>query len=368
MKLTRSTVLLNNYIFDSYEAFWWKCFKWWIWVFSTCAFQLWEGFLPLLFKSTQQWSLCWKENTGLHFPSLKTHTYAPLKTNRRQFSVWGGDLWEPEREPLIITSPSRVGLKSHSGWPCAGPRWRWVIHLSASCRMEAAQPSRQVTECGGRDSTGLIITVRLIEPLGVINTAAESRIPWAFVERVVFARVQNQRLRASCDFDMCELLERNTTDLNTSAFIRGSAWPYACICCCYCCWQEPANICGYQSHFPFLLLFLQFFFFCTLAHAHTRAHQHCSARACRKKKQHKKQRENSQRLRFREGGVGRDTHTHTHTRWNSVCVGEQNAISPTSTHTHTPFISTTPLFFSGLRLRGGLLSPDPPQGANFQAR
>jgi len=41
-------------------------------------------------------------------------------------------------------------------------------------RASGGGAARQVTERRGRDSTGLIITERLIEPLGVINTAAES--------------------------------------------------------------------------------------------------------------------------------------------------------------------------------------------------
>lgn len=54
-----------------------------------------------------------------------------------------------------------------------------LLHLSVSADRAGGggAASRQVTERRGRDSTGLIITLCLIEPLGVINAAAESRIP-----------------------------------------------------------------------------------------------------------------------------------------------------------------------------------------------
>lgn len=51
-----------------------------------------------------------------------------------------------------------------------------LLSVSAS-RAGGDAVAWQVTEGRSRDSTGLIITVRLIELLGVINTAAESLLP-----------------------------------------------------------------------------------------------------------------------------------------------------------------------------------------------
>ena len=43
MKLTRSIVLLNNYIFDSYEAFWWKRFKFELFLVDLSIFHMCPG-------------------------------------------------------------------------------------------------------------------------------------------------------------------------------------------------------------------------------------------------------------------------------------------------------------------------------------
>lgn len=53
-----------------------------------------------------------------------------------------------------------------------------VLLLSVTAgRVGGDADAWQVTEGRSRDSTGLVITVRLIELLGVINTAAESLVP-----------------------------------------------------------------------------------------------------------------------------------------------------------------------------------------------
>lgn len=84
----------------------------------------------------------------------------------------------------MVHQEKRLELKPHSGdlvqdLQATRATVAPVLHLSVSADRAGGggAASRQVTERRGRDSTGLIITLCLIEPLGVINTAAESQEP-----------------------------------------------------------------------------------------------------------------------------------------------------------------------------------------------
>lgn len=81
----------------------------------------------------------------------------------------------------------------------------------------------QVTEGRSRDSTGLIITVRLIELLGVITTAAESLVPWACVQCACML-CSCTFLFPGCDFDTCKLLLFERKRINISALCLARAF------------------------------------------------------------------------------------------------------------------------------------------------
>lgn len=122
--------------------------------------------------------------------------------------IWNVKNWhEIRHQPLVMTKGVHERYMRATDrnpeltivsfrWPCAGLQaTRTQVVRMCSCQSISRKwgrgVTRQVTEWRGRDSIGLTIAVFLIKPLGVINRAAESLLPWACV---MWVRV-----------DLCEL-------------------------------------------------------------------------------------------------------------------------------------------------------------------